>query len=318
MLYEKPRLVIYHGQCFDGTTAAWLLWNYFGSGDTDYCPCIYGPKNPFPETKAKEIYIVDYSFARPTMEQALKDGKDMILIDHHKTAIEELSDMPGIRKLLNVDKSGASLTLQYMLENLDFTRRKAPSSDVLSNLKRFAYLVEDRDLFRFADPRSKAFTARQSVADMTFDGWSDLFADFSTSEDQFVKEGSLILAAHNTNIAKFIENNLITLKLFGHTIPMLNVPKEYGSDACHELLRRMPESPFAMYYYDDALSYTKGSYIGIRARNGSPVSVDPLARRFEGGGHAKAAAFRTTLDRVRMLEHDMNLWEQMCPGGKFV
>jgi oligoribonuclease NrnB/cAMP/cGMP phosphodiesterase (DHH superfamily) len=314
MLYKKPRLVIYHGECFDGTTAGWLLWTYFRDSDTEYCPCIYTPGNPFPETKAEEIFIVDYSFPRLVIEKLIKDGKKLTLLDHHETALE-LEGLPGVT--INKNKSGASLTYEYLLKNMpdwwegssEFTRKQ---------MERYVSMVEDRDLFRFANPDSKAFTARQSASDMTFPGWDDLYHDFAGNEHQFVTEGKLILSVHRTNISKFIQNNLIRMKLFGYEIPVLNVPKEYGSDSCAEMLARFPDAPFAMYYYDDALSYTKGQYIGVRSRKNNLVNVEPLAKRFNGGGHITAAAFRTTLDRVRMLEHDMNLWEQMCPGGKIV
>lgn len=299
--YLKRRIVIYHDQCFDGMTAAWILWCLFGDKDTDYHAGGYnGVLAAFPDTDAEELYIVDYSYPRAIIEREIAKRKKVVVLDHHKSALV-LEGLPGVH--LDMNRSGAGITYDYAMSHLhDFVMMLTPESN--KTLSDFISLVQDRDLFKFENPDSRAFTCRMSVADMTLQGWNELYTCFAFKRENFMAEGRAIEAHFDRNIDKFIKNNLIWVKLFGRQIPVLNLPKEYGSDSCKEMLTRFPEAPFAMYYYEDSESWTKGPYIGIRARKGDTVDVTPLAEHFGGGGHRDASAFRVPFDRLRMLEYD--------------
>ena len=60
---DKP-LVIYHANCYDGFSAAWVFWHALG-GNVDLWPAKYG--EPPPRVEGREVYIVDFSYPRNEM-----------------------------------------------------------------------------------------------------------------------------------------------------------------------------------------------------------------------------------------------------------
>jgi len=91
MNMNKP-IVIYHGKCADGFSAAWCFWDKYGD-QYDYHAGVYG-KEP-PDVTDRLVFLVDFSYKRAVVEQMIKQAKSVTLIDHHKTAIEDLADLPG-------------------------------------------------------------------------------------------------------------------------------------------------------------------------------------------------------------------------------
>lgn len=310
MKYSKENLVIYHENCFDGMTAAWLFWKVFGEENTNYHPADYSKPGgkEIPENQAKNIYIVDYAYSLEVLKKQAAKCEKLLVLDHHESAIKELAGYENA--ILDENKSGAGIVFQYLKTKYPHSLY-ANDAYLRNSLALFVHYVQDRDTWTFESPNTESFTARMALSPMTLKDWSDLFDHFVQDEFGFLHEGKLLLQQHRNNIDKFIKLNLIWIKLFGRQYPIINLPKEYGSDACSEILKRHPEVDFAMYYFEDSLSYTKGPYIGIRSRKNGPVNVRIFAEHFGGGGHPSASAFRTPLDKVRMLEFEKDLYQKM-------
>ncbi|MCB2070021.1 MAG: hypothetical protein KDF67_10500 [Ottowia sp.] len=62
-------IVIYHGNCADGFSAAWCFWRKYGTG-ADYVAGVY-QKDP-PDVTGRDVYLVDFSYKRAVVEQMLK------------------------------------------------------------------------------------------------------------------------------------------------------------------------------------------------------------------------------------------------------
>ena len=54
-------LVIYHGNCADGFSAAWCFWRKYGTG-ADYVAGVY-QQDP-PDVTGRDVYLVDFSYKR--------------------------------------------------------------------------------------------------------------------------------------------------------------------------------------------------------------------------------------------------------------
>ena len=81
----KP-LVIYHDNCGDGFGAAFAAWLKLGD-DAEYCACQYGDKNfVIPPLKDRDVYILDFSFTRETMNVFFEDAKRVVWLDHHTSS----------------------------------------------------------------------------------------------------------------------------------------------------------------------------------------------------------------------------------------
>ena len=84
----KDIVVIYHGECSDGFSAAWVAWKKFGD-NADYFGANHG--EPIPDGLVdKEIYILDFSFPKEIMAEVVKNNKKVTVIDHHKSAEESV------------------------------------------------------------------------------------------------------------------------------------------------------------------------------------------------------------------------------------
>jgi len=82
--------VIYHANCTDGFGAAFSAWKLLGNR-AEYYPCTHGDKPP--NVKGKNVVILDFSFDNKTTKKLIKDANNLLVIDHHKSAMVELHDI---------------------------------------------------------------------------------------------------------------------------------------------------------------------------------------------------------------------------------
>lgn len=58
-------LCIYHGNCADGFTSAWIVRKALG-GKVDFHPGVY--QEPPPDVAGRDVFIVDFSYKRKVLE----------------------------------------------------------------------------------------------------------------------------------------------------------------------------------------------------------------------------------------------------------
>ena len=68
-------LVIYHGKCLDGMTAAWAVRKALGDGD--YIPVSHGDTPP--DVVGRDVVIVDFSYSRAVMETMALAARSLLL-----------------------------------------------------------------------------------------------------------------------------------------------------------------------------------------------------------------------------------------------
>ena len=154
---SKP-LVIYHYPCLDGFTAAWAVWK--AHPDWEFYPAKHGDAPP--DVTGRDVYIVDFSYKRPILLVMADWANSITILDHHKTAQEDLKDLAEetrtrIEVLFNMDKSGARLAWEYF----------HPGADVPELVK----YVEDRDLWRFKYIDTSAVNAFLFSQEYNFETW---------------------------------------------------------------------------------------------------------------------------------------------------
>src|ERR1700685_2580125 len=101
-------LCIYHGNCADGFGSAWVVRKALG--DVDFFPGVY--MTPPPDVAGREVVMVDFSYKRPALLEMAKTAETILVIDHHKTAAEDLASLPvpNIDAVFDMEHSGAMLT----------------------------------------------------------------------------------------------------------------------------------------------------------------------------------------------------------------
>jgi oligoribonuclease NrnB/cAMP/cGMP phosphodiesterase (DHH superfamily) len=187
---------------------------------------------------------------------------DLTLLDHHKTAQEDLIDLNFA--IFDMHKSGAMLAWE-------FWHPGAPVPELI------AY-ISDRDLWQFALPHSQEVFAAICSYPMDFQVWDSF--DIATLK----QEGAIILRLQKQLVSSMCDQVMFK-EIAGYQVPVVNA-STFFSDVPHELCLRYPDAPFAAYYVDRGDGKRQW---GLRSIGEFDVSA--IAKQFGGGGHHNAAGF---------------------------
>jgi hypothetical protein len=275
----KP-LCIYHATCADGFTAAWVIWKHF-KGEVDFFPGVY--QTPPPDVKGRDVVFVDFSYKRAIMEVMLNLANSVTIIDHHKTAIEDLKGLPFKETVFDTNHSGAMLAWMWMNPGI----QGAPP------LIRY---VEDRDLWKFRLTESRNINACIFAYEYTFENWNYL-------HNFLLEPGGLQLAAtmgaaierkHHKDVAELVKATRRNMEIGGHIIPVANLPYTLTSDAGHLMASELTGGKvFAACYWDTP----EGRVFSLRATD-EGMDVAEIAKQYGGGGHKHAAGFKVPFDQL--------------------
>lgn len=267
----KP-LCIYHHACADGFAAAWVVRKFFGDGNVDFHPGIYGEAPP--DVTGLDVILVDFSYKCDVLLTLSEQAKSVLIFDHHKTASDDLVDLPAnVRTVFDMARSGAVITWDSL-----FPDQARPL---------LLDYVQDRDLWQFKIPNSREVTAALYAYPMSFRVWDVLM---ESGVPGLINEGLAINRKHRNDVDAIVRDATRWV-YFGQTlIPVANVPWMYASDVAGELAIGVP---FAATYYDDA----QGRRWSLRSMpDGANVAL--IAQAFGGGGHEHAAGFRMTREEA--------------------
>ncbi len=255
--------VIYHADCTDGFGAAYAAWKQLGNR-AEYHPCKHGSAPP--NVKDKVVAILDFSFDNETTKKMIVDATDLIVIDHHKSAMVELHDITNTH--FDMAKSGAMLSWDFFHPG-----KESP---------KFIQYIQDRDLWKWELPYSKEFSAAFDMVPFEFEEF-EKFEDDSVFDDA-VKRGSYILAYSKT-VVKKVCDKASSRKFDGMDVMVVN-----SSHWMSEIGARLaPDCDFAMiWYYDHEDKFIKVSLRSFHDK----IDVSEISKKFGGGGHRKAAGFQ--------------------------
>lgn len=301
----KPDICIFHGPaCLDGFTAAWAIWKRWP--DVEFVAANYG-QDP-PDVTGKHVLIVDFSYKRPVLMHMARTAASITVLDHHKTAQEDLAPyqtilMPmdilvdtakrnghaPIQALFDMTKSGAMLAWEYAHPG-----NPAPYL-VLS--------VQDRDLWKFELPETRELAAVMFSHDYSFELWDDLEVsmDVPLSRAALALQGEGIKRAQMKDIRQAIKSTMHIGRIAGYDVPIANLPYQWASEAGNIMAEGYP---FAAAWYEDGDCNVRFS---LRAAVGGS-DVAKVAELFGGGGHKSAAGFS-------IIKGDAH-WDAMSMGKK--
>ena len=260
--------VIYHANCTDGFGSAFSAWKLLGNR-AEYHACTHGSKPP--NVKGKNVVILDFSFDNKTTKKLIKDANNLLVIDHHKSAMVELHDISNT--IFDMSKSGATMAWEF------FHPGKEPP--------KFIQYITDRDLWKWELPYSKEFSAAFDMVPFEFEEF-EKFEDDSVFDDA-VKRGSFILAYSKTVVKKVCE------KATSKKYKDMNVLVVNSSHWMSEIGAKLsPDCDFALiWYYDHDDQHTR---VSLRSFH-DHIDVSEIAKNFKGGGHRKAAGFTLSKDK---------------------
>ncbi|OAE30733.1 hypothetical protein AXG93_402s1460 [Marchantia polymorpha subsp. ruderalis] len=189
-------VVLYHYPCPDGVFAALAAHLYHSAVG---CPVHFLPNSVFQPLTVKDLnvegvdvfYLLDFAGPQSFAVDLAHKAKQVIVLDHHKTALETLprngEGPQNLLSVLDMSRSGATVAYDYFQEKLQTADlKKLPPSLIYSRnpvsqsvnllseskLQRVRALfkyIEDADLWKWKLPDSKAFSS----------GLSDIGLEFS-------------------------------------------------------------------------------------------------------------------------------------------
>jgi len=254
--------VIYHANCTDGFGSAYAAWKLLGNR-AEYYPCKHGQEPP--DVKDKTVVILDFSFSNEVTKKMISEAKDLVIIDHHKSAVVELHDISNT--IFDMSKSGATMAWEFFHPG-----KESP---------KFVQYITDRDLWKWELPYSKEFSAAFDMVPFDFEEF-EKFEDDSVFDDA-VKRGSYILAYSKT-VVKKVCDKAANRKINGKHVMVVN-----SSHWMSEIGAKLsPDCDFALIWYYD--HNDKNIKVSLRAFH-EHIDVSEIAKRYGGGGHKKAAGF---------------------------
>ena len=189
------------------------------------------------------------------------------LLDHHKSVMEELQGrVHGCH--FDMTRSGAVLAWNFFKPF-----EKLPAL--------LAYL-QDRDLWQWKLPHSRAVNAALQVTPLDFEIWSAL--EISSLR----KQGEPLVSQMERQISLILETADV-VEIDGVSVPSAET-EELTSETAERLLEINPNAPFVAIYHhstnQDGKPVTKYSL-----RSAGRADVSDVAKRLGGGGHPNAAGF---------------------------
>lgn len=280
-------LCIYHHNCADGFGAAWAVWKAHKKAgeEIDFFPGIYG--QPPADCSGRNVILVDFSYKRDVMERIIASAKSVTILDHHKTAqaeIQPLLDAGKAAGVFDMEKSGAILAWNWF-----FAGEEPPQL-----LKH----IEDRDLWRFALPKTREIQANLFSHPYDFEKWDALIEQCENPQKlaEFAYAGEAIERKHFKDIDELLGVTRREMNIGGYVVWAANLPYTMASDACELLCKTSMIDPrdgmatleppaFAATYYDGA----NGRFFSLRSRG--EFDVSEIAKKYGGGGHKNASGF---------------------------
>jgi len=277
-MHQNDIVVLYHGQCPDGFGAAFAAWLKFGA-TADYIPCNHGDGPP--DVTGKSVYILDFSYALADMAQLDSQARELVMLDHHKSAADALEGFQCRCGKIHFDlgKSGARLAWEYFHPD-------AVVPEIIA-------LIEDRDLGNLALPQTEHYLAALDTLPCDFNAWLAALNMGEAARDRFVERGQ-VMHEKFMSICGKLAQGAMPITVNGIEGLMVNASNEFCSHVGSLLAKR--SGTFGLVW-----NLASADTVKISLRSVAPAEILTMAKSFGGGGHPQAAAFRLPLARFAEL-----------------
>lgn len=253
--------VLYHYPCPDGAFAALAAHLYLSSSSI---PSLFFPNTVYsplrveelPLNEIEDVYLLDY-VGPPGFVQQLSSKLDrLIVLDHHKTALEMLGDGSccgeKVVRVIDVGRSGSTIAYDFFKEKLlasgNVNEIGSGCESAVRQLERarslFEY-IEDADLWRWRLHNSKAFSSGLKDLNLEFDVRLNpsLFQQLlSLDFDSVINQGIMSLSQKQALINEVLDQSYelaLDGGAFGHCLAVnADSVSELRSELGHQLANK--------------------------------------------------------------------------------
>lgn len=260
----SPVFILFHAGCQDGLGSKYAAWTKYGDDGAKYFPVAYGDPIPFiPD--GSEVYIIDFSYDKATLEALNARCSKVVVLDHHKSAEEALKGLDFA--FFDMNRSGAVMAWNYF----------HPGTDVPDVLLR----VQDRDLWRWQYKNTKAVTSAVQTLGDDMTEWHRWLKMKSGGMMFLEGAGEKIEAYKDIAIERACRTYNITFRTWkGFNVAIIN-SNDLQSDIGAHLYEKYPVDFVIIYSLNGAGLVN----IGLRSKNPTGTDVSNVAKIYGGGGH---------------------------------
>jgi len=309
-------VVIYHRKCIDGIIAAWTVLNKYARDKsettTDFVRSVENDidtiavdyqvvdESIIEICREANVFIVDFSFLPEMLNRLAIVANSIVVIDHHKSAINKLEGYTNdkVTLVLDINKSGAGLTWEYFNKDLP--------------LPTLLQLAQDYDLWIHQYPQSKAVVRGLYHLDVAGEENWGLLDQLAVSDDaliSIIELGNTIIESEIKYIESVARDSLTIVKFMGYKVPLLPVHHKLASIA-GELLNNTESFPFAITYdYVNPEANFPHGYIrlSLRSRKDGGADLFPIVTPFGGGGQGSAAGIKVDRNNFKYIDEFINM-----------
>ncbi|KAL0680394.1 hypothetical protein Bca4012_008376 [Brassica carinata] len=309
-MVQKKVAVLYHYPCHDGVFAALAAHLYFSANSISslfFPNTVYSPItiSKLPLQDISHLYLLDFTGPPGFVQQVSPKVDNVVILDHHKTAIESLGDVSStcknVTKVLDIGRSGATIAFDYFTQKLK-EERNCREMDEFKRTRRVFEYIEDADIWKWNLPESKAFNSR--IIDLgiehNFNQNSSLFQQLlSLDHDTVINRGRESLSRKRKLIQEALEQSYeIVLgggaEEFGRCLAVnedeiAELRSELGNQLAEKSKGMRLRGVGAVVYRVPELGDETKLKISLRSVEEEDTTV--VSQRFGGGGHKNASSF---------------------------
>jgi oligoribonuclease NrnB/cAMP/cGMP phosphodiesterase (DHH superfamily) len=302
----NKKLVLTHANCVDGCCSRAILEEQYGTeavyiavDHIDYDPKFADKyelfMNQVKDVKNTHVIMSDICLPASYIDMFLENQNKVTILDHHKTAMPIIESFEkrineGEQLALELhcskdnDKSGAMLTWEYIKGN-------TPAPDLV-------VYISEGDRWDFQHEETKYFYSGlldgKEPNSYTSEDWLKILKD-KTFVEEFVKVGKPIYDTFMATVESYA-NTAVPVVLNGKSGLMAFAPSAYRNEIGNILALR--SNGFGLIVEE------KVGKISCSLRSVAPFDIDDIAKKFGGGGHAQASAFK--LISMELLQELLN------------
>ena len=234
MQKDEIDMIIYHGGCVDGFGAAFAAYKYFSVNHPNK-EIIYFPGSfdkPPPDATGKNVCLCDFTYKKLILDIMMTKANKLIILDHHKTAQEDLESLPQENKIFDMNHSGAYIAWSYFHPD--------------KPIPKLILYIEDTDIWTKKLPYTNEVSTIINMTEKTFDEYDKLLDD-EYLMNKGLTEGSAILKNNSNSILQSIKSaipKLITINQNHYFVCYLN-SSVFKSDIGNKVFDIYPDANFS-------------------------------------------------------------------------
>ena len=293
---EEVTTMIYHNKCVDGFTSALCCYLFFKNKNKNIKYIAASFDDDIPNVVNENVLICDFSYKKEVMKKLLSSCKKLVILDHHKSAEEDLAEIPEENKIFDSSYSGAYLAWKYF-----FREKEVP--DLIK-------YVQDNDLFL-----NKLYYTKEIISYIS--SFSFEFSIYEKFIDNvYLKAGIKIGRDKMEETARYIERKISeTQMLFleiGDKYYLVPHVQSYTnkSEFGHKINEKYKNIDFCVIYsYDKEKNKT---FFSLRSNNNN-MDTTKITTYYQGGGHRNASGFilDNNHNNIPAVVLDKNLYKKL-------